>query len=370
MAADNEVLIAYTRSGRIVDSVPFTNWSWSDSVDWEDTGKMSVTVPLTGKNAAARNTVETLRSIKRAPWTLSLVLMQDGRAMYAGPAISAPWNATEITVGCTSISALFDRRMVISPDYLDRPWRVEADVKLALGSRDLVLELLARGMTGRRRDLPLMLPPQRGTTGEEVVYLGYDLKTVYEAVKDATERDDGPDVVIRPVVSLRDRQLRWVADVGDPRLGSSTPAATVDSVSAAQSLSGDIDGSEAVDTGYVLGDGSGSDRLIGVAIVDRGDPHPALERADRTSVSETRQEQLDSKARAYVDQYQDGTESWAVDLHGDAQPRFGTEWGLGDVLRLRIDNHPWQPDGNFLRRAVGVDAKPDTLTLHSTDPAP
>lgn len=367
-APDYEVLVALTRTGELVDSLPVTAWTWSDGVAWADPGQMTVTVPLTGPDAAGRATVETLRSVRRAPWSLTLVLMRDQRAVWAGPAVTLGWSGTEVAVGCSSISRLLDRRMVIADGWYTQPWRVEGNVTLELTTRDLVIELIRRGTTGPGRDIPLDLPVGSGARGERVEYLAADLKTVSEALKQATERDDGPDVVIRPIVSLRDSLLRWTIDVGNPRIGTTESAATFDLSGAIRTLTGDVDGSEAVSTGYVLGDTAGTDnRLIGVAAVDRGHPYVALERADRTSVSEKRQVQLDALARSYVDAYQDGAETWALTVHADHPPIFELEWRLGDVISVHVERHPWLEDGTCDRRVVSVDATPDELTLHTVE---
>lgn len=363
MPSDVEVLVAFTRTGEIVDSLPFTAWDWSESVSWSDAGTMSVTVPLTGQGAADRATVETLRSIRRAPWSLSLVMMADQRAVWAGPAVTLGWSGDEVMVGCPGIAAILDRRVLVRDGWRSQPWRHGANLSFALGTRDLVIELIRQGITGIGRDLPVGLPAQSGLAGPAVDYVGADLGTVHERVKQVVDRDDGPDVLITPDVDLAAGRLRWVVNVGHPRIGSPTSRATFDVTGSTLSLSGDVDASEAVSTGYVLGDSSDSTRLIGVAVAARGSQHPALERADRTSVSERRQEQLNALARSYVSDFSAPTETWSMTVDPDEWPQLGREWTLGDAVTVSVAGHPWLEDGDYLRRVIGVKVAPEALQL-------
>lgn len=368
------VLAFFTRTGAVVDQLPFTGWpAFSTGCSWSDSDTMSVEVPLTGRRAANRQQLETVRSIERAAWTLSLCLVQDQRALWAGPATAVGFDDESLTIGCSSIKALYDRRVLIAPGHHATPMDGAGDIHLELTTADLVLELLELATTGTGRDLPIDIPVQSGMTGSSAVdYLAADLKTAGEAIKEAAERDDGPDVMLRPVLSLDQDQVRWTADVGAPRLGSAESVAVFDYPGAIKSLSGDADASECVSTAYVLGDSTGAEdapRLIGVYATDRGLPHPALERADRTSVSTAQLEVLDSLAASYGAAYATPVREWKVTVHRDHRPLYREEWQEGDVVTLAIAGHPYLADGEYLQRVVGVSGGEDDITL-ATQAAP
>jgi hypothetical protein len=251
---DYKVLVFVTRTGTIVDELPVTDWSPDDSIGWADSGGMTIAIPLTGRAGVNAGQIETVRSIDRAGWTYTCCLVRDQRAIWAGPAISVDFDPDKVSIDCVDISQIFERRMVIADGYFGNPMTSDANVALTLVTRDLVIELVTRGMTGFRRDLPIDVPAQSGAEGPGVEYLAADLKTVHEAVKDVVDREDGPDVYLRPYLSLAQDQLRWSMEVGTPLLGSSTSVAVFDFPGSITNLSGTTDASECVSTAYVVGD--------------------------------------------------------------------------------------------------------------------
>lgn len=358
---DYEVLVAYTRTGQVVDGIDQPGWSFEENLAWGSPGKLSLSVPLPGVDRAGRILRSTLRGLASAGCGLSIVVMRGDVALWAGPVVTVEWSDTSVSVGCSTIGKLLDRRIVVADGYWADPTNPAADLTLALPPRDLVIELLTRAITGPRRDLPIVLPAQSGNTAEPVTYKGVDLRTTFEAVKAVVEADGGPDVLMQPQMSADKSQLSWGAAVGDPLLGGPNPDATWDYP--LTTMSGDVDDSETVSTAYVTGDaggGSSASRPIGVAAVDRGDPWPALERADRTSTSETRKSQLDALAASYGEEYRWPVESVDLGAPTDLLPLYRTTWQLGDIATFPFTGHPWLDDGEVEARIVGVNVDPDT----------
>jgi hypothetical protein len=365
----DEVLVAVTRTGEVVGQLPWETWSYSEALAWSDPGKATVTVPLRDRRGSpiATGTRELLWSIRRFPWTYSVVIVRDQRALWAGPGLTVGRSGGTVTVGCVSITKLFDRRWVIQDPYYGDPTNALGNIHLELSTRDLVIELITRGSTGFRRDLPLDLPDQLGDGGIAVDYVAADLGTVTERVKEAVDRDDGPDVLITPQLDLDQRYLRWTVDVGNPRLGSTTSAATFDG--AITDITDDVDGTEMVSTAAVVGDASGDDaRLIGISVVDRGDPHPALEGADQTSVSERRPEALAALARSYGEAYAQAPETLTFTVDADSRPRWQEDYSYGDVATYTVNGDDWLPDGDYVRRIISVEQDQDSIS-HGTVPA-
>lgn len=366
--ADVEVFLARTRTGKVIDELSFTSWSWSNSVHWESPGSASVTVPLTGRDAPGRATLSYLRAIKRSPWGYSIIIRRDGRTEWAGPATSLGWSREEVSVSCASIVALLDRRLILTDGYRDKPFRYEANVDLDLPTRDVVLKLLALSVEGVGRDLPFTFDGLSGLIGQRTSFLGSDLKTVQEGIKDAVDKDDGPDVLVLPQYT-DSAGLSWSFRVGSPKIGSTTPTATFDVPGSILQMSGEVDLSEAVTSGYVAGDSSGSSRLIGVSITPVGPNDIALERVDRTSSSETKQAALDSLAKSYTNAFTDGTQSWTLTADPDLSPVYGVDWSLGDQAVISVSDHPWVEDGDYLRRIEEASMSVDSLGLTTTSVA-
>lgn len=362
------VLVAYTRTGQIVDALDDPGWSFEENLAWASLGKISITVPLPGVDRAGRLTRDTLRGIRNGMSSISLVIVRrDGAALAAGPVYTLGWDAASVSIGCASLGKLFDKRMVLTPGYLTDPTNPAASVTLALPPRDRVTALLDLAMTGVRRGLPITLPSLSGVGGDEVTYAGVDLRTTAEAVKAIVEADGGPDVLLLPQVSDDQSQLSWTAEIGDPTLGAFNPDAVWDYPLVA--ISGDVDDSETTEIAYVVGDSSGSDssaRLVGVSTVDRGEPWPALERADRTSVSEARQTQLDALAASYGAEYGQAVETINYSAPTDLAPAYRTAWNLGDVATFAFTGHPWLDDGTATARMIGVSMDPDETKFATT----
>lgn len=356
-APEFEVLVALTRTGQVVDSIVQPDWDFEEYLAWGTLGKLDVTVPLPGVSRAGALTRSTLRSIATAGSAMSLALVRDGVALAAGPVYTLGWDDTEVKIGCASLNKLFDKRMIMNPDYLTDPTNPAADLTLSLQPRDLAIQLLATAMTGARRGLPLSLPTDlSASTGDPVTYAGVDLRSAYEAVKAVVEADGGPDVLLLPQISDDKSQLSWTAAVGNPTLGGAVnPDAVWDYPVAV--ASGDIDDSETTEIGYVVGDSTGTDssaRIIGVANNPRGEPYPALERADRTTVSEARQSQLDALATSYGAEYGQPVETISYTAPADVAPLYRIAWNLGDIGTFTFTGHPWLDDGTKTARIIGV----------------
>lgn len=365
-----EVYVFWTRTGEVVDQLGYLSWSYNDSVSWANLGSMSVTVPLQGKTGEGVLNRTSLKSIASGMSSFSLCLVRNGRALFAGPVYTLNWTATAVTLGCASIAKLMDSRILIANSYWGDPTNPAGNLSFALSPHDLVIELLQQGSTGYRRDLPLVFPSMDGAGGTAVSYIGSDLGTVMERVKETSDRDNGPDVFIRAQIDTDKTLVQWLVEIGNPMLGSRESAATWDYGNAISEISGDIDASEMVSTGYVVGDTTGSGdepRLIGVHVVDRGDPLPALERADRTSVSSKDQRVLNSWAKSYVEGFSFPTQSYSISILPEKWPLLGEEWGLGDTVTFDIRDHPWLEDGEILRRVVGIDHNLDKMVIQTTE---
>jgi hypothetical protein len=366
---DYAVLVAITTTGEVIDELAWEKWTYTDTVDWARPGSMTVTVPLLGKDRLGEYIRQSLKNVNSAGPTVSLVLTRKGRALWAGPVASMGWSDDAVDIQCMSIAKLMDSRVVLNPDYLLDPGNVAGNLSFTLSPRDLVIKLLELGTTGDRRGLPMSLPAITGASGAAVQYLASDLGSVYERVTEQVQRDGGPDVVIHPVLSLDQATLVWQVQV-EERVGSTVSTATWDYPVSIKSLTGDTDSSQMVTTGFVLGDTQtsvGSIRGFGVQSIDKGVLPPAMERADRTSVSNKSQAELDALAVSYVAANSAPAETWQIAVHADADPVIGEQWTLGDHVVISVTDHPWLDDGEYQRRIVGITHDPDTIQLETVE---
>jgi hypothetical protein len=367
--ADYAVLVFITTTGQVVDELHWSNWSYSDSVDWARPGSMTVTVPLLGRDRLGRLTKESLRNIRASMHTVSLVLTRQGRALWAGPVYTMAWGDDSVSLGCASVTKVMDSRVVIAGGHLLSPNTDAANFTLELSPRDRVIKLLELGTTGSRRQLPLNLPTYRGDGGTSIEYVGVDLGTVSERVKEAVEADGGPDVVIRPELSYDQAYVSWDVQV-EQHFGNTKNMATWSYPYSVRELSGDADASQIVSTGYVLGDTStsvGNIRGVGVSSVDLGELSPAMERADRTSASNKSQDELDALAVSFQAAHSVVAETWSVSVHPGVDPIYGVHWNLGDRVTVSVSDHPWLDDGEYVRRVVGITHTPDSMTLETVE---
>lgn len=380
-APQYQVLLAYTMTGQVVDALDQPGWSYEDHLPWADNGKATITVPLPGRDRASAGTRDTLRAIARGgvAFTLAIVETQEGlgpQCLYAGPVVTPPsWDADTVSIGVGSLAkAILDRRRLVTAGFLTRPANPGADLTFRLQGRDLIAAILSSATTGAGRALPLNIPSLTGTEGPAVTYKGSELKSAFEAVKAVVEADGGPDAMLVPQVTPDLTAVYWDAVVATP-IGAVNPDATWDYPLVA--VSGDGDDSQTGDLAYIVGDAAASSsagagnstaaasnnqaRLVGVGQTARQSIRPSLEIVDRTSASETRQEQLDALAQSYAAEYAVPVESLELAGVPDAAPFYRRSWNLGDTGRFVFTGHPWLDDSEITRRIIGVKHDPSTF---------
>ncbi|MER5671166.1 hypothetical protein [Pseudonocardia alni] len=354
-----QVKVVHTRTGAVLDDLPFSSFSLTATVDWARHDSMSVTVPLTGTDSRR----EQVTGIAYEPWKRSLLLVRDGVAVWAGPIMTTRWGHTSVEFACGGLTQLFDARLVNKT--------IANTTKMTTTARAAARVLIRAAydtISGAAYGLPVQaswldLDALKSTR----TYVGADLTTVYEAVKKVVEEDGGPDIVLRPLANTDLTYSGWRAFCGDPHLGRVDPLIAWDFPATITSLTGDLDGSSMVTRGFVLGDGSSDQR----AIVDRtnnltDDGYPVLERADRTQVSTRDANVLRSLAASYVAANGTQASAWAVQVDPTYPGLNG--WDLGDNAKFRTSGHWFLPDGERVRRITGFTLTDDSLALETAPP--
>lgn len=372
-----EVFVFWTRTGEVVDQFSYLSWSYTDSVQWSEPGTMSVTVPILGDVDIGRINKEALKTVSREMRNMSIVLVRDGRALAAGPIFSINWSATEITIQCASITKLLDYRLVMDPSYLLDPLNPASDLRYTLTDYNMIIQLINTAMTGTNRALPLIVPTQNSDYAAPeatITYVGRDFGTYLERITEITDQDDGPDVHIIPNINADKTIVNWVVNIGQPRIGAVDSVAVWDFSSAIDEITGDIDDSERVTTGYVVGDNadaawselemSPGNRLVGIVKTDVDPVHGIpSERVDRTSSASRTQGQLNLLTASYVDKFSIPKESWTINVLPEKWPLIGDHWSLGDVVTIDVRDHPWIDDGTYNRRIIKVNHSSSIMGL-------
>lgn len=355
--AQHEILVADTRTGAILDTVPFADFSLTATVDWGRHDTMTVRVPLTGADARRQQ----VTGIANEPWKRTFVLLADGVAVWAGPLMSTTFDHTSVSFACGGLTQIFAARMIFQ--------KVTDSRSITTGPSDAIVYLLYFATDdGGAYSLPF---DYVGTTGDTPLttrtWEGRDLPTIYESVKKVVEEDGAPDTRIDVTLNANRTQLTWVARYGTPYLGRVAPIVAWDFPATIQELTGDLDGSGLLTRGYVLGDGQSADRLIldaSNSLTDQG--YPVLERADRSALSTRDLTTLKSLANSYSAANATQAQTWAVTVHPD-YPGLN-QWTLGDNAKFRTSGHWFLPDGEWLRRVTGFTLTDTTLALETAPP--
>lgn len=364
-----QVLVAVTSTGAVVDALDVADWSFTAHLAWSEADACDVTVSLPGRDRAGQIVRTSLRSIGLGMSTYSLVIVRERTALWAGPVVTMGWDADGVTIGCAKPSWILERRIICASGYETNPANPAADITYTLAPRDRVIALITQATTGTGRTLPFTLPAQSGiTSAEPVLYRGIDLRTGMETVKEIVEGDGGPDVRFDAGLSNDLATLGWSVSIGDPTIGEANPYAVW--TYPAVLVAGDRDNSETVTTAYAVGDtprGYAGDenpvRILQVAQAAPTAPALVLERADRTTVSETNPTLLGASVRSYLDTYREPAERLSLVTTTDDTPRYRESWQLGDTCEIAVTGHPWLDDDTLTRRIVGVTMNPTSTTL-------
>lgn len=363
---DYRVLIADTRTGDILDDLPFAGFSLNTTVDWGRHDSMTINVPLTGTDPRRARVI----GVAAEPWKRTLCLVRDGVAVWAGPLMTTGWSNSQVTFGCGGLTQLLDARMI----FLNPSDQATFSVATGAGftTPEMMSYLLQTAIDDAGTEPAYALPLALGgyPPGGEIIertYYGRDLPTVYESVKKLTEEDGAPDVRFQAMLDANQSQLTWQALYGDPHLGVVEPVAAWEFPATIQALSGDLDGTNLMTRGYVLGDGQEDERLIGVATNGlAADGFPILERTDRSAVSTREPAAIEALANSLVSVNGRQAEAWSLDV----DPQFPglSGWSLGDNALFRVQDHWFLPNGEYVRRITGFALTADSLSLETTNP--
>lgn len=369
------MFVASTITGEIVTDMPFVGTPrWSYSIN--QSGGLTPSVPL---GVLSRKDLDDLTE----PWRWSWGLAWGGHILQAGPVVTDRYNdqvgPPTADVGCTGLWGIFSKRILINPWW--SKGKNVADPLADITYTNLTLRTIARRMIqgdlGRAgHTLPIVLPAADPAGTHERTYPGYDLATVGERLQQLTQVIDGPEIEFRPeFTDQRQRAIRWVMRVGNPRLGQLGYPHAWDYGQALSHVDYDRDGSQ-MSLGH-FERGNGMERALLSAYQDdktltgiASYPYPDLETVGNTSSSVTEQATLQAKADGYVATYARPIINWQATIRMDGANAQGRqtrspsldEMDVGDNAAFQLNGHRRITDGTYQRRILGVSNGPN---LHS-----
>lgn len=292
-----------------------------------------------------------------APGSAMIVGVWDGTPGWAGyipPRTRG--SAATASITASTIEAYLDRRYT---GTLTLTSTDEATIAATL------LGVAQTGLSSLDIDAP--------TTGtlRDRSYADSDDKTIYSALTELSGVEDGPEWTINPTWNSDHSGFRLVATVRkkigtqdtSPQAVFSMPGA-VTVYQASESFEDGKGATVVLATGNGEGDGG---RATSAVYQATAPGWPTYEYRFSPSASITSADVLNEHAAAALDELQAGTTSWTLTARASRAPHLGTEWSLGDNVRLQVDRGKslGHPDGvDVVARALGwsLDPVADTIS--------
>jgi hypothetical protein len=379
------VYVFETRTGRVVDRVPYVGVPrWSSGINQASAG-WSVTVPLRGHAQGAGMDPETLDALAD-PWRFSWAITQGSQIWQAGPVVNESYQggSTSTVSGGGLWKLLSDKRLLINPDRANVATVGGTDADIAFGTgtvseigspipaanRNLSLHTIAKRLVSiiegaNGGNLPVVFPDDIAGTAVRT-YPGYDLASPGQRLQELAQVIDGPELEFTPeFVDPTSRQaVQWRMRIGNPRLGNLGFAHQWIAGRALCSASREIDGSNRVTRDFERGNGMNRDLIIGfhnvpVNALDNADI--LLEEVGNDHASTTDVEVLNDWARSSTAANVDQTQTFGFrvrtagdDGHGNRtnSPHMA-EVLNGDNGMFIVRDNPRIPDGTYAARIIG-----------------
>lgn len=292
---------------------------------------------------------------------------QPGRAMIVGVWDGAPgWagyipprtrgSSSTVSITASTIEAYLDRRFTGTLAY------TQTDEALIAGA---LLGVVQGGLSCLDVDAPITGTPRDRT------YADSDDKTVYSALTELMGVEGGPEWTIDPVWNSGRTGFRLLARVrkkigvqdASPQAVFSMPG-PVTEYAAAESYEDGKGATRVLATGNGEGDqGRATSDLYQSPLPG----WPVYEYRFSPSSSITSKTVLNGHASQAITELAGGTTSWTMTARASRAPHLGTEWSLGDNVRLSVAKgiSPGHPEGvDVVARALGwsLDPAADTIS--------
>lgn len=364
------LLFADTRTGRISYEAPFSDVSWSCTLNAEDSSTSATLVVEEVLEAiyaqVGEDPGQVLNEFLTGPYRYSMAICWGSAVLWAGPYLpstDAP-NAPTVSIAGSTLHHLLARRIV--RNFSGTPTGGVGDP-----SRDLTMFTTPRGAAyqlvqnaiynpfdGAARELPITCADVPDLRGDEAfTYLSYDVVTVEKALTDLAARIDGPDFRFDPYLYEGDdgAYLAWNLVLGDPLIPTAAAVAPSGPLpwvwdDRNSLIERDVDATGLATTAYMVGSGQDRDKIIVESdnglLTSWG--WPALEAANTSLSSETDAYKLGQYGAAIVGSTT--AQTWKISApYATADPQPGL-FREGDLGRIDISQHLIIPRGSYYRR--------------------
>jgi hypothetical protein len=368
VAIDGYTAYAYsTTSGRIVgpSELPIVEApTWTRQIN--NGGVWSVKLML-----GATWTKEQLRSIA-APFRFSVAIFWGDYCVQAGPLTAYPVDdgAGNVVFSGGGLWSLFNRRALHNQAFNPASFPItdpSADQTLTGELWDIAAAVIRNSTSWTNRAgsaLPIDIPAASGGGTATRTYFGYDLASCGQRLQELTQVDGGPDVDFAPYRPQDTNTIRHRMAVGKPNIVQTGSPVMFDYGSTLQKLPINGDGSNIATTAWVKGAGNERGQLTGTAtastLTDNG--WPALDYVDGNHTSATDLATLTGWAVADLALYGRSVESWPAVVRTDGPSPLGS-YDPGYFATYNVNGHPWQPDGQYNVRILGMGNGPEPNTI-------
>jgi hypothetical protein len=286
-----------------------------------------------------------------------------GMPLAAGPIWTRQWDGKTIKINASGIRSILNKRKAHS---WVTPYASQTLTYSGLSLGTIASRLVGVAMSGSKpgSTLPITLPADvtDGDATHTRTYFGYELKSIGDTLlSELTGVQNGPDIDFQPVwVDSSRSAISWNMLVGTPIqpqifskaqvvFDASSPASSVQQVTYTE------DASVMSTTQWSNGSGQDISTLMSQATSTQytSNGWPLLEvEQDYKSVID--QATLDTHSLGDLNAHLSSTVQWTLTVDGTRAPVLGS-YALGDIARVRVKDHYWIPNGEYLMRIVSID---------------
>lgn len=348
-----------TVTGKNLGPLDATVSNWQRELNGTDTATITL-----APGALTTGTRDQLR-LYTTPWKMSLLICWNGAPVWAGPVITRQWSAKATTINAAGIKNIFLRRKA-------HTWATPfASQSLAYSNMSLgtiAQTLVQLGCSHPGGALPITYPATETSTDVTFArtYAGFELKNIADLLTELTGVINGPDIDFLPVwTDSTQTAMKWSMRIGtlaQPQMYSPNQVVfdAAQPGSSVSDLSYTEDASQLTTAAWSAGSGTDVGILMSQTVSSTltSVGFPLLEEEiDHKTVAI--QATLDAHSAGDLAAHATPIIQWSLTIDS-TQPPALSSFNLGDQARVRIANHVWIPDGDYLMRIMGMSGNSST----------
>jgi len=342
-------LFADLLTNEIIAELPITGVSFNQQLN--TAGTFQAHILLSGINSAEYNVDNATLPARNA-----IYVDRNGELVWGGVIWARVYNSDEQTISITAreFESYFERRLITTTENFQNTDQLEI-VRTLIDDA----QLLPYG------DIGVITGSETSGVLIDRVYYDYELKQVWQAIKDLSDQDDGFDFNIKVEYDNVTNEPTKTLILGYPRTGHVDTGIGDLNTKVFMFPAGNItsyeypeDGSITTNTLYVTGAGSNEGKLLSVATASTSftNGFPLLQTT--ASYSDiTDQNVLDELATGRVLALSEPPPIIKVVVPAFVEPEYGT-YSIGDDIRLMITDERFPNGLDEIYRIVGLNVEP------------